>query len=206
LFDPVTGNPYPNNQVPVNPIIANYIAKYLPMPNVGTNQFSSSPLATVNDDQGVVHFDYNITQRDVLSFVYLIDDSRAFFPEEGGTISSTTGAQPSGSGGNVPIGSGGLETNRNQIGTFTWTHNFVGGKLNEFRFAASRFAIQQAIPVDHTSPASLGFTNVTPADPNSLTPPILFGPSFNLGPSAQGPTVEHRATFEWSHGRRGNMR
>ena len=198
LFDPVTGNPYPNNQVPVNPIIANYIAKYLPMPNVGTNQFSSSPLATVNDDQGVVHFDYNITQRDVLSFVYLIDDSRAFFPEEGGTISSTTGAQPSGSGGNVPIGSGGLETNRNQIGTFTWTHNFVGGKLNEFRFAASRFAIQQAIPVDHTSPASLGFTNVTPADPNSLTPPILFGPSFNLGPSAQGPTVEHRATFEWS--------
>ncbi|HJZ52669.1 MAG TPA: carboxypeptidase-like regulatory domain-containing protein, partial [Candidatus Acidoferrales bacterium] len=120
LFDPVTGNPYPNNQVPVNPIIANYIAKYLPMPNVGTNQFSSSPLATVNDDQGVVHFDYNITQRDVLSFVYLIDDSRAFFPEEGGTISSTTGAQPSGSGGNVPIGSGGLETNRNQIGTFTW--------------------------------------------------------------------------------------
>jgi len=198
LTNPITGAAYPNNQVPVNPIIANYIAKYMPMPNDGPNTFIASPLAAINDDQGVVHFDYNITPRDTISLVYLIDDSRAFFPEEGGTISSITGAQPIGSGGDVPIGSGGLETQRNQIGTFTWTHTFSSTRINEFRFGASRYAQTQGVPTDTTSPSALGFTNVTPADPAAPAPPTIFGPSFTLGPSVQGPTTLHRASFEWS--------
>src|SRR5579863_2864307 len=33
LFNPTTGNPYFNNQVPVDPVIANYINSYLPLPN-----------------------------------------------------------------------------------------------------------------------------------------------------------------------------
>jgi Carboxypeptidase regulatory-like domain/TonB dependent receptor len=198
LTNPITGAAYPNNQVPVNPIIANYIAKYMPMPNDGPNTFIASPLAAINDDQGVVHFDYNITPRDAISLVYLIDDSRAFFPEEGGTISSITGAQPIGSGGDVPIGSGGLETQRNQIGTFTWTHTFSSTRINEFRFGASRYAQTQGVPTDTTSPSALGFTNVTPADPAAPAPPTIFGPSFTLGPSVQGPTTLHRASFEWS--------
>jgi len=36
LINPITGSPYPNNQVTVNPIIANYIAKYMPLPNNGS--------------------------------------------------------------------------------------------------------------------------------------------------------------------------
>ena len=198
LINPITGAAYPNNQVPVNPVIANYIAKYMPMPNSGTNNFVASPLAAINDDQGVVHFDYNVTPRDTISLVYLIDDSRAFFPEEGGTISSVTGAQPIGSGGDVPIGSGGLETQRNQIGTFTWTHTFSSTRVNEFRFGASRYASEQGVPTDTTSPTALGFTNVTPADAAAPAPPTIFGPSFTLGPSTQGPTKLHRASFEWS--------
>ena len=39
LFDPISGNPYVNNQVPVNPVIANYINKYLPLPNLPGEQF-----------------------------------------------------------------------------------------------------------------------------------------------------------------------
>jgi hypothetical protein len=195
----VLNAPYPNNQVPVNPVIANYIAKYLPLPNNGSpNTFTASPLAAINDDQGVVHFDYNLTSKDTISFVYLIDDSRANFPEEGGTISSVTGAQPIGSGGTVPLGSGGLETQRNQIGTFTWTHTFSSTRVNEFRFGASRFASTQGVPTDTTTPAALGFTNVTAADPLAPAAPTIFGPSFNLGPSTQGPTTLHRASFEWS--------
>jgi hypothetical protein len=199
LINPITGSPYPNNQVTVNPIIANYIAKYMPLPNNGsTNTFTASPLAGINDDQGIVHWDYNVTPKDTISFAYLIDDTRALFPEEGGTISSLTGLQPAGSGGDVPVGSAGLESQRNQIGTFTWTHTFSSSKINEFRFAASRFASSQGIPVDHTPPSALGFTNVTPADTKAPAPPTIFGPSFTLGPSTQGPTTLHRATFEWS--------
>jgi len=199
LVNPITGNNYPFNQVPVNPIIANYIAKYLPMPNNGSiNTFTASPLAAINDDQGILHWDYNVTPKDTISFAYLIDDTRALFPEEGGTISSLTGLQPIGSGGDVPVGSAGLESQRNQIGTFTWTHTFSSGKINEFRFAASRFASSQGVPLDHTPPSALGFTNVTPADTKAPAPPTIFGPSFTLGPSTQGPTTLHRANFEWS--------
>jgi hypothetical protein len=199
LFNPITGLAYANNQVPVNPIIANYIAKYMPMPNNGsTNTFTGSPLAAINDDQGIVHWDYNVTPKDTISIAYLIDDTRALFPEEGGSISSVTGLQPDGSGGNVPVGSAGMDSQRNQIGTFTWTHTFSSTKINEFRFAASRFASTQAVPTDHTSPSDLGFTNVTPAAPTAPAPPVIFGPSFVLGPSVQGPTTLHRANFEWS--------
>jgi outer membrane receptor protein involved in Fe transport len=199
LYDPISGNPYPNNHVPVNPVIANYINKYLPLPNVaGTNNFVASPLATINDDQGIAHFDYNFSTNDKISIAYLIDDSRDFFPEEGGSISSLTGAQPIGSGGNVPVGSGGTDSNRNQIGTFTWTHTISANKLNEFRFATNRFASTQGVPTDNTPPSALGFTNVTPADPKAPAPPTIFTPSFVLGPSVQGPTTLHRATFEWS--------
>jgi hypothetical protein len=198
LFDPTTGNPYAFNKVPVNPVIQNYINKFLPPPNQGTNIFSASPLAAINDDQGIVRIDHNLTARDTLSFSYLIDDSRAFFPEEGGTIISSVGSQPSGNGGDVPIGSGGFEKDRNQIGTFTWTHTFDSGKVNQFRFGASRFGPLGAAPQEQTAPSSLGFTNVTPADAGVPAAPTIFGPSFTLGPSVQGPRILHRANFEWS--------
>ncbi len=201
LIDPITGADYPNNQVPVNPVIANYIAKYMPMPDRGDgpNTFIIvHPLAAINDDQGVAHFDYNVTPRDTISLVYLIDDSRAFLSRRRRHHLFDYGAQPIGSGGDVPIGSGGLETQRNQIGTFTWTHTFSSTRINEFRFGASRYAQTQGVPTDTTSPAALGFTNVTPADPAAPAPPTIFGPSFTLGPSIQGPTTLHRASFEWS--------
>ncbi len=202
LFNPITGNIIPFNNMAtaglVNPTIQTYINKYLPMPNVaGTNNFEASPVAAISDDQGILHIDHNLTSHDTLAFVYVIDDIRDFFPEEGGTISTNIGAQPDGQGGDVPVGSGGTDKSRTQIGTFTWTHTFSGGKLNQFRFAASRYATLQAVPADSTSPSALGFTNVFPDDPGGAAPPIIFGPSFTLGPSAQGPTKLRRATFEW---------
>ena len=157
LVNPVTGANYPNNQVPVNPVIANYIARYLPLPNGPDNTYTSSPTASINDDQGITHFDYNLSTKDTFSFVYVVDNSSDFFPEEGGSISATSGALPSGpgEGGNVPVGSGGTDGQRTQIGTFT---------------------------ADASAPAA----------------PTIFTPSFDLGPSIQGPTTLHRATFEWS--------
>src|SRR5580704_15994093 len=84
LVNPITGADYTNNQVPVNPVIANYIAKYLPLPNGPNNEFFASPVASINDDQGIAHFDYNMSAKDTFSFVYVVDNSPYFFPEEGG--------------------------------------------------------------------------------------------------------------------------
>jgi hypothetical protein len=194
LINPTNGNNVPFNNLAtaglVNPTIQTYINKFLPHANVGTNQFISFPTASIDDDQGIVHLDHNLTNRDTLSFVYIIDDSRDMYP-----FRITKGGS---TGGNVPIGSGFSDTLRTQIGSFTWIHTFDGGKVNEFRFAANRSAGLSSVPTDTSSPASLGFANVSPDDVKGTAPPIMFTNSFNLGPNPEGPTKDHSATFQWS--------
>jgi Carboxypeptidase regulatory-like domain/TonB dependent receptor len=191
LVNPATGNNYANNQVPVNPIIANYINKYLPPPNIaGTNNFVSSPVASVRQDRFVVKTDYNLSSRDTLSFVYQFNDTSEFFPLQVFKGAST--------GGNVPVGSGSTNARRRQTGSLLWTHTFAGSWINQARFAANRRAELLSKPTDTTTPSALGFTNVNPDDPGGVAPPIMFTTSFNLGPSPQGPTKEHDATFQWT--------
>ncbi|HET7207815.1 MAG TPA: TonB-dependent receptor [Terriglobales bacterium] len=191
LINPATGANYPNNQVPVNPIIANYINKYLPSPNIpGTNNFVASPVASIRQDRFVIKSDYNMSSRDTLSFVYQFNDTSEFFPLQVFKGAST--------GGNVPVGSGSTNARRRQTGSLVWTHTFASGWINQARFAANRRADLLSKPTDTTPPSALGFTNVNPDDPNGAAPPIMFTTSFNLGPSPQGPTTEHDATFQWT--------
>jgi hypothetical protein len=180
-----------NNQVPVNPIIKKYIDKFLPMPNVpGTNNFVASPVARIRQDQFVLKPTYNISSQDNLAFVYLFDDLSDFYPLQVFKGAST--------GGNVPVGSASTDATRRQVGSLTWTHSFANGWINQARFAANRRAGLQSKPVDTTPPSALGFTNVNPDDPAGAAPPIMFTNTFNLGPSPQGPTTEHDASFQWT--------
>jgi carboxypeptidase family protein/TonB-dependent receptor-like protein len=189
LINPVTGLNYPNNQVPVNPIIANYINKFLPFPNLPGNNFVSSPVGRVRDDQFVIRSDANLTSRDTLSFHFQFEDNADFFPFRLNKGAST--------GGNVPVGSAITDTARRQVGSLTWTHSFSPRLTNQARFAANRRATLQSNPVDKTPPSALGFKNVNPDDPNGVAPPVIFTNSFNLGPEPQGPTTLHDATFQF---------
>jgi hypothetical protein len=188
LFNP-NGNPYPFNQVPVNPVSANYIAKYVPLPNIGSNGFISSNSAATNEDQGILRVDHNLSSRDTLSALYIINDFRDALPFQINHGAST--------GGNVPVGSGITDTTRSQDLVLTWTHSFSRGWVNEFRASANRNALLQASPTDHTTPAQLGFTNVSPDDAPGAAPPVIFTSGFNLGPSPQGPTTLHDMTFQY---------
>jgi hypothetical protein len=182
--------PYPNNQVPVNPIIATYINKYLPLPNVpNTNNFAANPIARIQEDQGIVRVDHHLTSRDTIYGNWIIDDVRDAYP-----FKIINGAS---SGGNVPIGSGFSDLTRSQQGAVTWTHIFSPHIINEFIFGSNRFATLEAIPADRTSPSDLGFTNINPDDPAGVAPPVLFSNSFQLGPNPGGPTKEHNVTFHW---------
>ena len=138
------------------------------------NEFVSSPTAAIDNDQGILHFDYTVTPRDALSFVYVINDERDNYPFQIINGAST--------GGDLPVGSGFTDTNRTQIGTLTWTHTLSPGKLNEFRAAVNRYATLQSVPTTTTSPAALGFTNVNPDDPKGTAPPIMYASSFTTGP------------------------
>lgn len=191
--------PYANNQVPVSPIIQNYINKYLPLPNRGTNQFVASPVATVNADQYIGRVDYQINSSNTLSGVYIANQLNDAYPYRIVNGAST--------GGDVPVGSGFTDSTLFQVFSLTYTHIFTNHLLNEAIFGTNRRASLQAKPMDTTSPSELGFTNVNPDDPNGTAPPIIFTPDFNLGPSPQGPTKEHDVTFQfadnlsWSKGR-----
>ncbi len=189
LFDPISGNAYVNNQVPVSPVIANYINKYLPLPNLPGNNFVSSPIEVDRDDQGIVRIDHHIGSSDSISASYIVDDLSQNFP-----FQIINGAS---SGGNVPVGSGFNTLTRTQLGTISWLHNFSPTVMNEFVFGGNRSATLQAVPHDTTSPAALGFSNVSPDDPAGTAPPVMITPSFNLGPSPQGPTKLHDATFHF---------
>ena len=194
LINPYTGAniPYNNLAAPglgpngslVNPVIQNYISKYVPLPNVGTNGYISSPSEALDADQGILHIDHTFSERDNISFVYLIEDDRNLYPAPG-TYSS-------------PLGGANTTDYRNQIGTLTWNHTFSPSLANEFRFGANRTATNQAVPLDTTSPATLGFTNLNPDDPAGAAPPLMFTANFNLGSSPQGPTQLHDNTFQWA--------
>jgi hypothetical protein len=194
LVNPYNGANIPNNDLTapnlgpngslVNPVIQNYITKYLPLPNVGTNGFIGSPTQAIDEDQGILHIDHNFGPHDTLSFVYLVDDARELFPLPTQTSS--------------PLGGANATDFRDQIGTLTWNHTFSGTLVNEFRFGANRTSTHQAIPSDTTSPAALGFTNLNADDPAGVSPPLIFTPNFNLGSSPQGPTTLNDNTFQWA--------
>jgi hypothetical protein len=206
LFNPVTGNPYTCaggavcNVVPVDPVIANYINDYLPSPNRPNNFFESDPVAHITDNQFIFRWDYNVSSKDTLSAVYIFDDFPDQYPFEIINGAST--------GGDVPVGSGFRDNNRNQNGNLTWTRTITPTLLNELRFATNRTSSLSAIPTTTTSPSALGFSTVTPDDPKGTAPPIMtVEGNFTLGPSPGGPTTFHDNVFQyqdtlsWTHGR-----
>lgn len=190
LVDPNTGNPFPNNQVPVDPVIAQYIAKYLPLANRPGNTFISDPVAKITDDQYIFRYDYNITNRDVLSATYILDNESDAYPFEILNGAST--------GGDVPVGSGFTDSTRNQNLNIAWTRTITPTLVNELRFSTNRSGSLTAVPTTTTSPAELGFTTVVPDDPlGTAPPPINVTGAFNLGPSPGGPTHYHDSVFQY---------
>ena len=196
----VSGTPFTNNQVPLNGVIKNYIAKYLPLPNVaGSNNFTSSPVAPIGEDQVVTRIDHHFGQNDTVYGTYVFDDLRESFPYQ--FVNGAT------SGGNVPVGSGFDDATRTQLFTASWLHTFTPHLVNEVILGANRSASLAAKPHDTTAPSALGFTNVTPDDTGGTAPPVMATTTFNLGPNPGGPTTYHDATFHfqdnisYNHGR-----
>ena len=202
LYNPTTGKKYKDNKVPVDPVIANYIKDYLPLPspNLTGNEFEADPVARIRDDQFIFRLDYNLSPKDTISGVYIFDDTPDTYPFQIINGAST--------GGDVPVGSGFTDANRYQSGNITWTRTISATMVNEARFAANRVATYDYTPTTTTSPSSLGFLTVNPDDPKGTAPPlIVVNGGFNLGPSPQGPTKIHDTTFQyqdtlsWTKGR-----
>lgn len=193
LLDPTGASPtgyLPNNQVPVDPVMKNYINDFVPLPNYGDNGFVEDPIANLREDQFIFRFDENLSGKDTLAAFYIFDEQPQTFPFEILKGAST--------GGDVPTGSGFSNHQRYQAGSISWTRTFSPTMLNELRFASNRAATFDAVPLDRTPPSALGFTTVIPDDSNGAAPPLVtVAGAFNLGPSPQGPTKDHDVTFQY---------
>jgi hypothetical protein len=168
IYDPTTGLPFLNNQIPagrIDPIALAYMNLY-PAPNqTGSgNNFIISPTERDNIDQGDGRLDYNVSQRDQLFFRY--------------SMAGRTDIQPSplpglANGGGSSTGIGTENTKGAALG---FTHTFTPRTLNEFRVGFNHVSIRRGVPEAGTSvvPTELQVPGV-PNDPN-IAGLTLFAP------------------------------
>jgi Carboxypeptidase regulatory-like domain len=177
LVNPVTGANYPFNQLPVNSIAANYLNRFVQLPNAPANAFITAPTMGIDEDQGILRVDHHLSERDLLTGTYVIDDQRQRIP--------------------FPFAAGYDAVGRNQTLSLAWTHSFERGWVNQFRASANRTANRFGIPDDTTSPSALGFTNVNPDDPGGVAPTIMAVDGyFSVGPNPNSFKI-HDMTYQY---------
>lgn len=173
IYNPLTGTPYPGNQIPmsqINAVAANLFAsKYYPTPinsNPSNNAINTTTEA-FNSDQGDAKIDYTITPNDRFegrySQAYQNDPSTNSLPILGLGFAY------------APV--------HNVVGT--WTHTFSPSILNEARFGTSWITLFNGSTFD-PSIGNLG-TELGIANANSQGPGLLllgFGGGDAIGPGS----------------------
>src|SRR5579862_2733972 len=185
--------PLPYNQVPfINPVSQNLLA-YYPLPNLGGNTLVSTLNKSTDNDQFGVRLDHYLTPRDVLNFRYIFSQGNVVDPL------SPSGADVPG----FPVG----EDHRAQNFVATETHNFSSSLVGLARlsFLRNRFFLDEHI--NHSDPASLGFT-YQPQLQAAFGPPFIQVAGFaSIGDPITGPrqswdsTLGVNGSLTWIHGR-----
>lgn len=167
-INPATQQPFPNNQVPVNPVAANVLKLY-PQPNLGSNIWTGTPELSADRDQLDVRIDHALIRgRNNLTGRYILDQGS--YDEPGGSSILNLGIV------NVP-GFGLQSPNRFQNLEVGDTNIFSSRLLNEFRFSYQRSRVTNELPTNNTSPAALGFTY--PIDSSVPAPPGIAVSGFS---------------------------
>src|SRR5882762_9907908 len=137
--------PYANNQLPassINPLSLGLLDLF-PLPNSGTNVFTSTQIVRQDTNQYGVRLDHYLTASDILNFRYAISDGSQFNPIP------TSGASVPG----FPVG----QEQRAQNFVAQEAHTFSPSMIGVFRFSYLRNKFLYGERTNHTTPASLGF-------------------------------------------------
>ena len=179
-----TGTPYseifPTGHVPVkdfNSVSQTLLSKYIPLPNLGTSQFSFNPTQTAVANQGLSRLDHTFGNKDSLWFSTFFQTQPvihdvSFIP----TAAALPGA--------------GSELDNAAIKQFSaaWTHTFNATTLNELRLNYLRFNYHAVEPLTHVAPSSLGFTGINPEFPADAGVPLsTITGMFAVGFTTSGP-------------------
>ncbi len=183
------GTPYnvlfPTGHIPASDFntISNNYMKYVPAPNLGTNQYLFTPITIQTQDQGLFRFDHTFSEKDAVW-------GSGFWEN-----TPSTDALPF-TGSSLP-GFGEIAQRHYTQGTAAWNHTFNPTTLNEFRVGFTRFNFVAVDPQQVVQPSSLGFTGINPQDPQGAGAPFIgITGFFNLGFSTNGPQPRIDTTYE----------
>ncbi|MDQ2946173.1 MAG: carboxypeptidase-like regulatory domain-containing protein [Acidobacteriota bacterium] len=82
-IDPQTGKAFSNGMIPtarLDPVAQKILAAFVPVPNNASGTFSASAPAPVNDDQGVMKIDHQLTGSNKISGTLFLDRSSSTIP------------------------------------------------------------------------------------------------------------------------------
>ena len=187
LFNVFLNQPYPNNQYPVatqtNPVSQNLL-QFFPLPNNGTNVFTSTQVVRQDSNQGGVKVDHYLTASDILNFRYGIIDGSQFNPIP------TSGASVPG----FPVG----QDQRAQNFVVQETHTFSPSLIGVFRASYLRNKFLFGQHINPTTPASLGF-QYTPSLEAAVGPPSIQVAGYTtIGNPITGPRNTFENAFDYS--------
>lgn len=144
LFNVFANAPYPNNQVPPAQFssVSKNLLSFFPLPNAGTNLFSTTQTLSSNTDQFGIKIDHYLNPRDTLNFRYMFSQFSQIDPlSPGGT--SVPG---------FPVG----EDQRAQNFVAQETHTFSPALIAVARFSFLRNKFLFGEHEDHQSQALNG--------------------------------------------------
>jgi hypothetical protein len=179
---------FPTGTIPsadFNPISVNLLTKFVPLPNCGAgcSEYDFNPVDATVDDQYMTRIDETISSKDSIWGSWLWERR-----PDVGTLPFT--------GANLP---GFPQEDRRHIQNYslTWNHTFGPTTLNEARFGYTRFNYAAVEPVNVLTPASVGFTGITPQNPSESSWPVIsLTGYFALGFSNNGPQPRLDATYQ----------
>jgi len=193
LINENTGQPYTNNTLPsIDPISQNLLS-YFPLPNVGTNLFTTTQNLHEGRDQFGVRIDHSISSRDSIFVRYNYSNGSQLNPI------AVSGATVPG----FPV----QENDRAQDIVVEETRMFSPGLVNIGRFSFLRHKFLDVQGLNHTSPDSVGFDFPTTLPSQNGLPYIDIPGYANIGDPLTGPRDTYQNTLAgldsltWVHGR-----
>jgi hypothetical protein len=176
--------PLPFNQIP--PFFISQFSQSLlslfPLPNTGTNIFTSTEIKRDDSNQGGVRIDHYLTGKDTLNFRYMISDGNRFDPL------SPAGASVPG----FPIG----EDHRAQNFVAQETNTFTPAVVGTLRFSFLRNKFLFGERTNHDFPS--GF-NYQPSLEAAIGPPHIIVSSYTVvGAPITGPRRTYEDAYDYS--------
>jgi outer membrane receptor protein involved in Fe transport len=186
LFNVLANAPYPNNQVPQSQIssVSQNLLTFFPLPNAGTNLFSTTQILKNDSDQFGIKVDHYLDPHDTLNFRYMFYQLSQLDPLPPG------GASVPG----FPVG----EDQRAQNFVAEETHTFSPTLVAVARFSFLRNKFLFGESEDHQSPSSLGF-QYEPSLNVAAGPPFMQVNGYaNVGDPITGPRDTYENVFDYS--------